>query len=86
MSLWRWWDGTILDSTSMLHDNVLETIKKDNYSIEEQKNALFTWWMNMTLEEEKKWSKIVSALSRAGYCNLAERIAIKYGKKKHLHI
>ena len=62
----------------------LEAIRENHQSVEERKNALFTWWMTSTLIEDRKWSRIIGALSRTGYLSLAERIAMKYGKQTHL--
>ena len=65
--------------------HVLETIRVDHSRIEDQKNALFDWWLNRTSEEERKWSRIVIALARTGYRSLAEKIALKFGKQELTH-
>ena len=75
-----WWYNLGIQLKAPRH--VLETIRVDHRSTEDQKNALFGWWLNNTLEEERKWSRIVKALARAGYRSLAERIAFKYSKKR----
>ena len=61
--------------------HVLETIRVDHRNTEDQKNALFDWWLDHTSEEERKWSRIVTALARAGFRSLAEKIALKFSKK-----
>ena len=74
-----WWYDLGLHLKAPRH--VLETIRVDHSSNEDQKRALFGWWLSNTLEEERKWSRIVIALATTGYRSLAEKIALKYGKK-----
>ena len=76
-----WWYDLGLYLKAPRH--VLEAIRVDpaHRSIEDQKNALFGWWLRSTLEEERKWSRIVIALARAGYRSLAEKIALKFSKQ-----
>ena len=64
---------------------VLVTIRVDHRSTEDQKNALCRWWLDKTLKNEKKWSRIVEAVARAGYRYLAEKIALKYSKKTFVY-
>ena len=73
-----WWYDLGLYFNAPRHK--LETIRVDHSSNEDQKNALFSWWLDSTLEEERKWSSIVVALTRSGYRSLAEKIALKYSK------
>ena len=58
--------------------HILETIKEDHQSNNERKRAMFTWWLENTLE--KKWSTIVLALSKTGYHFLASTIAFNHGR------
>ena len=76
-----WWYDLGIQLNAPRH--VLETIRVDpaHRSIEEQKNALFGWWLDRTSEEDRKWSRIVSALARTGYRSLAEKIALKFSKQ-----
>ena len=61
--------------------HVLETIRLNHREIQDQKMALFKWWLKTSEKKERKWSKIVVALASTGYRSLAEKIAVKYGKR-----
>ena len=58
--------------------HMLETIRKDYRSTNECKQAMFSWWLNNTLE--KKWSAIVLALSKTGYHSLATTLAYSHSE------
>ena len=59
--------------------HVLETIRKDHQTNNEQKHAMFSWWLDNALEK-KKWSSIVRALSKTGYRCLATTIAYSHSE------
>ena len=58
----------------------LEVIRNDYPTSEERRNKALIWWLENTLEEEKKWATIVCALCKSGYASLAKKIALKHGE------
>ena len=60
--------------------HILEIIRQDHQSTENCKQAMFSWWLDNTVEKEKKWSTVVRALSKTGYHYLSSVIAYNHGR------
>ena len=58
----------------------LEIIRQDHQNTDECKRAMFSWWLDNTVKEEKSWSTIIHALSKTGYHFLASVIAHNHGR------
>ena len=60
--------------------HILELIKEDYHKTNDRKKAMFSWWLDNTVKEERSWSTIIHALSNTGNHFLASVIAHNHGR------